>query len=213
MYSRTVLIRALSCIANHGYTSKTDAMITEKESTASMVERMLVESPSTTDDEETIYGKEADEILDWVIDSPATDDYMKGCKWAINTADYEPDKVYGYICSLVTGYQAHKRNMFGMEYVTSPNTFAAVLGDKIQNLRCMCISSGTRYKGKRRICLVSDTGCLIVYYIPFKNISAIPHIMTEYYLDANVTRHKFTTPFETVVSNVALRLLDSMDMI
>lgn len=201
MYARTILIRALDCIAAEGYVTKDAALVAGTQSTAQRVASSLEISPELSSHEVDQYGPRADEIIAWITGYTGDNEYLSNCKWAVETADSAPAKTFGYITSLVQSYARHMSSATGLSKVTAPNAFAADPGIKLEGLACEVINVQA-LQGYHKVSLVDGSGHLITYTVnnDTKKALTIPSIGDKVSVSASVYRNKFTTPFETTLS-------------
>lgn len=201
MYARTILIRALDCIAAEGYVTKDAALVAGTQSTAQRVASSLEISPELSSHEVDQYGPRADEIIAWITSYTGDNEYLSNCKWAVETADSAPAKTFGYITSLVQSYDRHMSSATGLSEVTSPNAFAGDPGVKLEGLACEVINVQA-LQGYHKVSMVDGNGHLITYTVnnDTKKALTIPKIGDKVSVSASVYRNKFTTPFETTLS-------------
>lgn len=201
MYARTILIRALDCIAAEGYVTKDAALVAGTQSTAQRVASSLEISPELSSHEVDQYGPRADEIIAWITSYTGDNEYLSNCKWAVETADSAPAKTFGYITSLVQSYARHMSSATGLSKVTAPNAFAGDPGVKLEGLACEVINVQA-LQGYHKVSLVDGNGHLITYTVnnDTKKALTIPKIGDKVSVSASVYRNKFTTPFETTLS-------------
>lgn len=201
MYARTILIRALDCIAAEGYVTKDAALVAGIQSTAQRVVSSLEISPELSSHEVDQYGPRADEIIAWITGYTGDNEYLSNCKWAVETADSAPAKTFGYITSLVQSYARHLSSITGLSKVTAPNAFAGDRGVKLEGLACEVINVQA-LQGYHKVSMVDGNGHLITYTVnnDTKKALTIPKIGDKVSVSASVYRNKFTTPFETTLS-------------
>lgn len=206
MYARTILIRALDCIASEGYVTKDAALIAGTQSTAQRVASSLEISPELSAHEEDQYGPKADDILSWITGYTGDNEYLGNCKWAVQAADTVPQKTFGYITSLVQSYARHMSSSTGLNKVTAPNAFAGDPGAKLEELACEVINVQP-LQGYHKVSLVDGNGHLITYTVnnDTKKALTIPSIGDKVSVSASVYRNKFTTPFETTLSRPTVK--------
>lgn len=202
MYARAILIRAIDCINSEGYVSKEDALIHDKQSTAYRVESSLAMSPEIGSEENAKHGTLADCILTWVLNYSGQNEYLHNCKSAAELADANPQKAYGYLCSLVKAYDRQQQAAIGLDKVTKPATFVNKVGASIDNLECEVLNVQL-LDGYKRISLLGPDGHLLTYTQNYdvKNGLTPSDIGCKVYITATVYRNKIlNTPVETVLS-------------
>ena len=201
MYARTILIRALDCIAAEGYVTKDAALVAGTQSTAQRVASSLEISPELSSHEEGQHGPRADEIIAWITSYTGDNDYLTNCKTAVALADSSPQKTLGYLSSLVASYARHVAASAGLDKVTAPNAFAGDPGAKLEDHACEVINVQA-LQGYHKISLVDSGGHLITYTVNGDTKKALtrPSVGDKVLVSASVYRNKFTTPFETTLS-------------
>lgn len=206
MYARTILIRALDCIAAEGYVSKDAALVADTQSTAQRVASSLEINPELSSHEVDQYGPRADEIIAWIMSYTGDDEYLSKCKWAVETADSTPAKTFGYITSLVQSYARYLSSSIGLDKVTAPDSFAGDPGARLEDHECEVINVQA-LQGYHKVSLVDRSGHLITYTVNngTKKALTIPKIGDKVSISASVYRNKFSTPFETTLSRPTIK--------
>lgn len=208
MYAKKMLIRALDCIAEEGYVSKDNALIKDTQSTAQRVLSSLEIAPDLSDAEDQKYGHQADSIIDWVLNADhGGNEYLGNCKTAVQDADLRPQKVAGYVVSLVQAFERYQQTSKGLDLVVHQNAFAADPGlmytgtGKVINVQS--------YDTYAKISMVDSNGYLVTCSAnkSTKKGLTIPKIGDNITLSGRVYRNKFSTPFETVLSRPTLEII------
>ena len=207
MNAKKILIRAISCVESEGYVSKDTALCKQIASTAERVTSSLEMNNTLSDDEISIYGPLADRILNWIMTCPLDgNDYLENCRKAVGFADEHPIRAIGYLSSLVTAFERFEKSSSGLDKITQINAFAADAGKDY--IGTGDVINVQHFKGYSKVSIADTNGFLVTYISnDGRNKLIIPNVGDMITIVAKAYRNKFSTPFETSLSNPTIKVL------
>lgn len=170
MIGREILIVALAYIADNGYVSKSMSYesATGKRATSDVIKEFFTHTSKATPEEESKYGKRADEIIDWLIRYRGTDEFYLKCKSSFKLAQTNIAAAIPYICALPSIYDKISDSITLKNICNSNDPFLREAEENFNNLELKVFSVyfGSQYN---TIKLLDASNRLYVSYIDLKH--------------------------------------------